>query len=152
TWLAERSRDCGLALRLRRDDLFNGGDWRRDAALGSRSLDHGMAATHGRDSALERRGLGTRIRTLQGDSAISGDTRGHDAWGIQDDLLLGISAPALGPADRGRLRRAVRVVLAGAPSLVGAGTAARAALRARRSPGRARLVHGEERSRRSHRG
>src|SRR6185437_14317182 len=135
-----------LASRLLRHDLPDGDDRRHHAPHRIRALNHRMAAGNRRRAAAHPCGMAAGVRPLQGDPAISRRPPGHGSGAVQTHLLLGISAPALGPAHRRGLRRTVPLVPAARPRLAAARAPIGRAFRARRAAGRARLVHGGERA------
>src|SRR6185312_5545284 len=106
-----------------------------------------MAAARRRHSAARPDRLAEPVRSISREPAICRDQPGHDARRLQDDLLVGIYAPAVGPADRLRLPGAAALVRRAAPYPAPARAVAPAALSARRAARRRRLVDGGERAR-----
>src|SRR5262245_31014092 len=101
-----------------------------------------MEAGDGCAAAAERDALGTGVRSLQADSAISLAQCRHDAVGIQDHLLVGVEPSAARPPDRHGLSPAVPVLPLARRIERGAEAAAVADLWPRCAAGRGRLVDG----------
>src|SRR5215213_9328070 len=69
-----------------------------------------MEAGHWHAAALERERVANRIRQVQDDPAVSASQQRDDTGRVQDHLLVGMGAPADGPADRRGVPAAVPVV------------------------------------------
>ena len=85
---------------------------RRHAAHRFGPVHHRVAADHGRRSAAQRGRLDARFRGLSEDSGIYRDQARHEPGRVQDHLLVGMGASLSRPADRRRLLRALRRLLA----------------------------------------
>jgi len=100
---------CGAALAAR-----GGGDYlshsdcrRRDAFDGIRFVDRGVEANRRRPASAVRKRMACRIREIPDHSAISGAQSRHEPGCIQDDLLVGMVAPAVGKTDGRRFSFAI---------------------------------------------
>jgi len=82
-----------------RDDLSHLDRWRRDAFDGIRSVDRGMEADYRRAAANLRRPMAGRIREIPDHSAIPRAQPWHEPRRLQDNLLVGMVAPAAGKTD-----------------------------------------------------
>ena len=140
-------RGRSVAVCLLRADLCDGGGRRDYAADPLRPVDHRVEPGHRHHPAADRGPVGHGIRPLPADPRIPADPLRDEPGRIQRHLFLGIRAPAVGPADRGCLCRAIGLVLAARAPAAPAGSGAARHTGAGLWPGIARLVHGRKRAR-----
>ena len=146
------ARDQAVALRRRRARPRHGSRRRGDAAYRIRPVDHRMAACHGHAAAAERNAMAERVREISGHPAIPRTQSRHEPRRVQDDLLVGVDAPADRPDDRRGIPAAVFVVPVARLDRARNARPALGDFRAWRASRRRRLVDGRFRSRRSRRG
>ena len=122
-----------------------------DAAHRLGALHHRMAADHGRRATA----VGCRVAGGAGevspDPAIPACEQGHEPGRVQAHLLVGVDASVPGALRRRRFPAAVSLFPGDRPDCTRPGSQARRAVRAGRSAGRHRLVHGALRPLRAHR-
>ena len=107
-----------------------------------RAVDRRMEAGDRHVAADQRGRVAGRVRQVQDHSAVPAAQQRDDASRVQDDLLVGVDAPADGAADRRRVSAAVPVVSGEGLDRAGPALAAMGDLRPRRAARRGRLVDG----------
>ena len=136
------ARHAAVADRRRCDDLFDAGDRRHHAADAIRPLDRGMGADFRRSAADERERLAGRVRKIPGYPAIPRTQPRHGPRRVQDDLLVGMDAPAGGAQHRRGVSAAVSVFPGARLGSVALARPAVDDFRRRRAAGSGRLVDG----------